>query len=330
VRGRLTRLRRRHGRPGVEVRVKDHESTQLHRREEKEGEGVKIEIAIAGPSEALSALFELLKPFRPALDQVGDGRSRILLFSEHEALDDRLLTISRLAAGLEQTLHLEEKFDFRVRNLAYSEPPPFRERSPYQPIPGLTIQPHDPAVPRGEDPRTILLDAENAFGTGRHPTTLLCLKALARLAQGSWSLKDRSVLDFGCGTGLLAIAALKLGALRCLGVEIDHDAAQTARRNVALNALSRRIEIVEGSWEGVHEKYDLVLANLVASLLLRTGKEIPEHLKEEGRAVISGFSANQMKDMEDFFAAMGLETRERETQDGWACLVLTRSFLVPA
>lgn len=310
--------------------MRDFESTHLHWREEKEGEGVKIEIAIAGPAEALSALCELLKPLGPAIEQAGDGRARILLFTEHETLDDRLLTVSRLAAGLEQTLHLEEKFDFRVRNLAYSEPPPFKDLSPYQPIPGLTIQPHDPAVPPGEDPRTILLDAEHAFGTGRHPTTLLCLNALARLAQGSWSLKQRAVLDFGCGTGLLALAALKMGALRCLGVEIDQDAARTARKNVALNALSARIEIVEGSWEGVHGKFDLVLANLVASLLLRTGKEISEHLKEEGRVVISGFSAHQMGAMENLFANLGFEILERETQDGWACLVLTRSPLSPA
>jgi ribosomal protein L11 methylase PrmA len=286
---------------------------------------VKIEIAISGPAEALSALCTMLKPLGPTLEQMGGGKSRILLFSGHETLDDRLLAVSRLAAELEKTLHLEERFDFRVRNLAYCEPPPFKERSAYQPIPGLTIRPYDPAVPGREDPRTILLDAEYAFGTGRHPTTLLCLEAIARLAQDSRSLKGRVVLDFGCGTGLLAVATLKLGALRAVGVEIAHDAAQTARRNVALNAMSERIEIVEGSWEGLCEKYDLVFANLVASLLLRTGREIPEHLKEDGRAVISGFSAQQMEAMEDFFATMGLEAIERETQGGWACVVLRRS-----
>ena len=284
---------------------------------------MKVEIAISGPAEALSALCTMLEPFGPTLEQRGGGKTRILLFSDHEILDDRLLNISRIATKLEKNLPLDETFDFRVRNLAYCEPPPFRERRAYELLPGLTIQPYDPALPASEDPKTIVLDAEHAFGTGRHPTTLLCLEVLAHLAQDSRNLKDRVVLDFGCGTGLLAIAALKLGALRAVGVEIDHDAAQTARRNVALNAMSDRIEIVEGSWEDVSEKYDLVLANLVASLLLRKGREIPEHLKEEGRAMISGFSAHQMETMEDFFAGLGLVPTQRETRDGWGCLVLS-------
>ena len=291
---------------------------------------MKVEITISGPAEALSSLFTMLEPFEPTLEQMGGGKTRILLFSDAEILNDRLLIISRLAARLEKSLCLEEKFDFRVRNLAYCEPPPFRERSAYELIPGLTIQPYDPAMPGSEDPRTIVLDAEHAFGTGRHPTTLLCLEALARLAQDSRDLKDRVVLDFGCGTGLLAIAALKLGAFRAVGVEIDHDAAQTARRNVALNGMSERIEIVEGSWADVTEKYDFVLANLVASLLLRTGRAIPEHLKDGGRALISGFSTHQMETMEDFFADLGLVPMQRETRDGWGCLVLRRLRLASA
>ena len=291
---------------------------------------MKIEIAVEGSAEGLSALCAMLEPLEPTLEQTGGGTTRVLFFSDHDILDDRLLTISRSAAELEKTLHLEEGFRFRVRNLAYCEPPPFKERSAYQPIPGLTIQPYDPDIRGGEHPRTIVLDAEHAFGTGRHPTTLLCLEALGRLAQDSRSSKDSVVLDFGCGTGLLAVAAIKMGALRAVGVEIDHDAAQTARRNVALNAMSGRIEIVEGSWEDVCEKYDLILANLVSSLLLRTGKEIPARLKEDGRAVISGFSAHQMGAMEDFFADLGLVPTERESRDGWGCLVLSRSRLAPA
>jgi len=83
-----------------------------------------------------------------------------------------------------------------------------------------------------------------------------------------------------------------------------------------------RLEVVEGSWEEAPGKYDLIFSNLVASLLLRTGMKIPEHLKKEGRVVISGFSAEQTGAMEDFFAPMGLEAIERETESGWGCLVL--------
>lgn len=285
---------------------------------------MKVEIAISGPAEALSSLYRMLEPFGPTLDQTGREKARILLFLDHKILDDRLSTISRFAAKLEKTLPLEERFDFRVRNLAYCEPPVFREKSAYEPIPGLIIQPHDSCIQGRDDRGSVFLDAENAFGNGRHATTFLCLKALARLAKDSWGLRHRGVLDFGCGTGLLAIAAIKLGALRAVGVEIDHEAAETARKNVALNGMSGRIEIVEGSWKVVTEKYDLIFANLVASLLLRTGREIPGHLEGEGRAVISGFSADQAEAMEEFFAGLGLIPVERESRDGWACLVLIR------
>ena len=285
---------------------------------------MKIEIAIAGPNEALGPLCTMIESLGPTLEQGEGGKSRVLIFSDHKTLDHDLLSLSRVASELEKSFPMAEKFDFRVRNLSYCEPPPIRDRTPYQPIPGLTIQPHDPTMPRNEDPRTIFLDADLAFGTGRHPTTLLCLKALTRMAKDWGNFRNSVVLDFGCGTGLLAIAALKLGAVRAVGVEIDHDACEAARRNRALNALADRLEIVEGSWEEVREKYDLIFSNLVASLLLRTGRKIPDHLKEKGRVVISGFSAQQMGTMEDFFVPMGFEPMERETHAGWGCLVFTK------
>ena len=284
---------------------------------------MKIEIAITGPPEALSALCTILEPLGPALEQGAGGRSRVVLYSDHKSLDQDLLIVSRLAAELEKSLPMAERFDFRVRNLAYCEPPPFRDRASYEPIPGLIIQPHDPSMPRTEEPRTIFLDAEPAFGTGRHPTTLLCLKALARAAKDWENFRNSSVLDFGCGTGLLAIAALRLGATRAVGVEIDREACEAARRNTALNALTERLEIVEGTWEEVQGTFDLIFSNLVSSVLLRTGRKIPGHLKEEGRAVISGFSAQQMGAVEDFFVSMGLEPIERDTESGWGCLVLS-------
>ena len=286
------------------------------------GNGVKIEIAVAGSADPLAALRAMLRPLGPALEQTKNGNSRVLLFSDHKSLDGILLTLSRATAELEKSLPMEGKFDFRVRNLAYCEPPPIRDRTPYEPIPGLTVQPHDPSMGPLVNPKHILLDSELAFGTGRHPTTLLCLKALDKLAQDWPNFKNREILDFGCGTGLLAIAALKLGAVRAVGVEIDRDACEAAERNRALNALTERLEIVEGSWGEVPGKYDLIFSNLVASLLLRTGMRIPEHLKEGGRAVISGFSAEQTGAMEDFFAPMGLEPIERDTESGWGCLVL--------
>ena len=288
---------------------------------------MKIEIAIEGAWEAILALHRELpygseKPEHSIRDD--PQRARLILVEEDDKVNQVLIRISEIA---ENQLRIADALEFRVRNLAYSEPSPWCEslREPFQPVPSLTIRPWSPSASRPEDRHTILLDSNLAFGTGTHPTTQLCLKAIHELAFGPWGLTGRSVLDFGCGTALLAIAAVLLGASRSQGVEIDPEAAETAKRNVALNGLSERIVISHGSWEAVEGKADLLLANLVPSVLLRTGSEIPAHLNEHGLAIVSGFGQNQSEEMEGFFAGLGLRMRERLESKGWGALVMERS-----
>jgi ribosomal protein L11 methyltransferase len=287
---------------------------------------MKIEIAIEGPLEAIQTLQQKLPEGqeKPTQSPGGDPqRRRLILLEEDDRVNEVLIRISKIA---ERELGNAEALELRVRNLAYSEPSPWCEslREPFQPVSSLTIQPWSPSIPPVDDSHTILLDSNLAFGTGRHPTTGLCLNALHDLSCGPWRLWGRSVLDFGCGTALLAIAAVKWGASRCQGVEIDPEAAVTAKRNVALNGLAERIVISQGSWETVEGKVDLVVANLVASVLLRSGSKIPAALEEQGRAVVSGFGQNQSQEMDDFFARLGLRTRERLVSKGWGALVMEK------
>jgi ribosomal protein L11 methyltransferase len=285
---------------------------------------MKIEIAIEGPLEAIQALKQKLPEGSEKPEQILDGypqQARLILVEEDDRVNEVLIRISKIAA---RELGNAEALEFRVRNLAYSEPSPWCEslREPFQPVPSLTIQPWSPCTSGVGDGHTIFLDSNLAFGTGRHPTTELCLKAIYRLSLGPWGLNGRSALDFGCGTGLLAIAAMKWGASRCQGVEIDPEAAATAKKNVWLNGLSERIVISQGSWEVVEGRVDLLLANLVPSVLLRTGSEMPVHLAEKGRAVVSGFSRNQSPEIEDFFSRVGLTTTERLERQGWSALIM--------
>ena len=97
------------------------------------------------------------------------------------------------------------------------------------------------------------------------------------------------------------------------------------KKNVLLNGLSERIVITRGSWEAVEGRWDLLLANLVPSVLLRSGFQIPAHLTEKGRAVVSGFGRNQRQEMEDFFARLGLRSTQRLDRDGWIALVMQRN-----
>lgn len=294
-----------------------------------------IEIAIQGPRRAISELLQKLKGLswtpKFSLKEVeGNGAKAKIVFVEEEAgFDETLLRLSRIVTDLEKTFLLENKFEFRTKNLAYAVPEGSsrRHRMPFSPIPSITIQSWHPSFQSATDSGTVIIDSDNAFGTGGHPTSRLCLECLEKLAGNKspdWGLEGWEVLDFGCGTGLLAIAAVKMGAARAKGVDIVQETAHTAKRNVQLNRLTEKIVIRWGGWDQVDQRYDLILANLVASALLRSGGQISQYLKEDGRAVISGFSRNQMGDMESFFRAAGLKTILRSALDGWGLLFMER------
>ncbi|MFC1883582.1 50S ribosomal protein L11 methyltransferase [Thermodesulfobacteriota bacterium] len=293
---------------------------------------MKFEISIEGPLEALKILCSQIKSMDPSMREIHTGYGeeppdgRIIVLEEDDpGLDSSLQDISESINRVERALAHNSLFDLRVRNLSYSEPPSgcstFMES--FRPIPSLTVQPWTPSMNNHKaEPGTIVLDPHHAFGTGKHPTTRLCLRIMEKI------LKEKqhrtSVLDFGCGTGLLAISAKLIGAGKCLGVEIDAQAAKTAQRNVMLNGLEDKIDIRQGSWEIVHERFDLVFANIVTAALMRCGPQIPEHLNEDGISVVSGFGVKQVKEMDRLFGKAGLQKTEVYDLDGWAALVLKR------
>lgn len=130
----------------------------------------------------------------------------------------------------------------------------------------------------------ILLDPGMAFGTGTHETTALC----ARLMEAE-DCRGKSVLDIGCGTGILSLAAAKLGSPRVVGVDIDPKAVETARENVLLNGCGNVIKIVQGDLvQGIRETADIVVANLVAELVAGLAGHVRSVLNPGGLLVVSG------------------------------------------
>jgi len=296
---------------------------------------MKFEIVIEGEPRAISKLLQKLKSSlsntenSPGLTSETDDKAKIILVESREGLPGSLLKISRIINRLNKDRLLGADFDLRVRNLAYSEPTVEKHlfKEPFKPIPSLSIQLWDPSVTPATDEGAIKISPIHSFGTGKHPTTRLCLRYLARLTQDSspqLGLQNAEVLDFGCGTGLLAVAAVKMGAKSALGVEIDHQSAQTAMKNVGLNGLSEKIVIKEGSWEVVEGKYDLILANLVTAALFRAGRHISSHLKDHGNVVVSGFSPNQQKEMEESLMNWGLVATDRSSLEGWSAMLLVK------
>lgn len=140
----------------------------------------------------------------------------------------------------------------------------------------------------------LIIDPGMAFGTGHHETTKTCLMLIEKYSK-EITKKDR-FLDFGTGTAILAIAALKLGFKYAVCVDIDPLAIDAAKRNAELNNL-KNIEIKEGSISVVSGSFDFIAANLMSEILIQNSREIAERLNKSGIALLSGMIIGQEKDV---------------------------------
>ena len=169
----------------------------------------------------------------------------------------------------------------------------------------------------------LALDPGMAFGTGLHPTTRLCLAALEALAdQGA--VADRSVLDVGCGSGILAIAAVRLGAASALGVDTDPIAIEATVANARRNAVARRLRARLGSLPSAGGPFDLVLANLIAGVLVPLAPLLRDELRPGGRLLASGIFVNREADVRDALQAAGLAVGTRHVEGDWVALEASR------
>jgi ribosomal protein L11 methyltransferase len=174
------------------------------------------------------------------------------------------------------------------------------------------------------------LDPGMAFGTGLHPTTRLCLAALETLADegllahGSARDGTARVIDVGCGSGILSIAAAKLGAGELLGVDTDPIAVEATAANARLNRLTRplpdRIHVRRGSLPSGEGPFDLVLANLIASLLVELSGPLRDELAPGGRIIASGIFRDREDDVRAAFESAGLRRGRRWAEEDWVAL----------
>jgi ribosomal protein L11 methyltransferase len=163
------------------------------------------------------------------------------------------------------------------------------------------------------EPCLIELDPGLAFGTGTHQTTALCLEWL-----DAASLQGRFVVDYGCGSGVLAIAALKLGAAAALAVDIDPQALLATRDNAERNAVAERL-IVAAPDEADRRPADILLANILAEPLLELAPAFAERVAPGGCVVLSGILGRQATPVASRYAAW-FDMRPATTRDDWALL----------
>jgi ribosomal protein L11 methyltransferase len=170
------------------------------------------------------------------------------------------------------------------------------------------------------------LDPGMAFGTGLHPTTRLCLAALetladeGRLARGCARDGSARVLDVGCGSGILAIAAARLGAGELLAVDPDPIAVKATTANAGLNGAAGRIGVRRGSVPTGEGPFDVVLANLIASLLVQLAPALRAELAAGGCLIVSGIFRDREEEVGAAFESAGLGVTRRWAEDDWVAL----------
>jgi len=186
----------------------------------------------------------------------------------------------------------------------------------------LYIRPEWSAIPdMRPDDIVLALDPGMAFGTGTHPTTQLCLIAAEELLAG-WPAVD--VLDLGCGSGILGIAAIKLGARRVLALDTDPLAVTSAQENAARNGVTDQITIQQGSLDTLRASprhFDLLLVNILAKVIVEMCDQgLGDVLREGGKAVFSGIIEDQADDVEAALRRAGLEPYRRRAQGDWVLI----------
>ncbi len=259
-----------------------------------------IEDAYAG-TENEQAIFG--EPGMPT-EQIWQQSKVIALFGED---DDAAAVIQNAAqecglADLHYTTEILEDQDWVRLTQAQFDPIQISDR--------LWITPSWHDAP-DENAVNLQLDPGLAFGTGSHPTTRLCLQWLDAQLKGG-----ESVLDYGCGSGILAIAALKLGAGSAVGVDIDEQAIRASKANADQNNVQAQFYLPDAVPEG---QFDVVVANILANPLRMLGEMLAGRTKSGGRIILSGLLDEQVEELSEIYGQW-FDIEPAEIDEGWARL----------
>ncbi len=194
----------------------------------------------------------------------------------------------------------------------FFKPQPIGER--------LIIKPSWEEVPDPDGRVIVELDPENSFGTGRHHTTQLCLELLEKYVG-----EGVSIIDLGCGSGIIFISAMLLGAGSAVGVDISPDAVKISRQNARKNGISdEKAELYCGDavsepelHKTVCRKYDIVAANIVADVLLNMKDLFAETARQGGTLILSGIIDGRVEEVVDEMTRRGFEVLEQKHRDIW-------------
>lgn len=175
-------------------------------------------------------------------------------------------------------------------------------------------------LPSGDETE-IVINPGWSFGKGGHPTTKLCIKALEDLFKGK---QIETVLDVGCGSGVLSIASASLGADDIVGVDIDNAITLEANSNKEENGFSSKIKIILGSIDDVPGKFDLVVANILIDSIVTISPEIQERVNDGGKILLSGIKDEQKYRAIDKLSEFDYILEKEYQEKGWVALVFKK------
>ncbi len=180
----------------------------------------------------------------------------------------------------------------------------------------LVIKPKWEAYDNPDGKTVLSIEPGLAFGSGTHETTRLCLQTLE-----PYITPETSVLDIGCGSGILSVAALLLGAKRAVGVDIDPLAVKTARENGTENGFTEPVYTVYcgNLADKVQGKFDVVVANIVADVIILFCRDVGRYLNDGGVFITSGIIDTREQDVLAAFRKHGFSVRARHCENGWVC-----------
>jgi ribosomal protein L11 methyltransferase len=173
-------------------------------------------------------------------------------------------------------------------------------------------------TPVGSDELIIELDPGMAFGTGTHPTTVMCIQALERIVKNG-----DEVIDVGTGSGVLSIAAAMLGAENIRAFDLDEIAVTTARLNIKLNKVNNKVDVSQNNLlDGVPEtSADVVVANILAEVILRFTDEVAKVVRPEGYFIASGIIQQKKEQVVDALTAVGFSIAETILMEDWVAII---------
>lgn len=245
-----------------------------------------------------------------SVNSPGWMHSRVVALFEPDANVANMLAAAAVEVGMSEVpvFSVEELAEQNWVQLTQSQFDPIRVSGRLWIVPSWHETPDPAAI-------NLILDPGMAFGTGSHPTTRLCLEWLERQVS-----TDCSLLDYGCGSGILAIAAARLGAGRVAGVDIDPQAVEAAYANAERNAVNA---LFADSAQPVAGEYDLVVANILSNPLRVLAPAICAHVRSGGKLALSGILREQANEIIGIYAAW-LPLSVADEREGWVCLSGTK------